>query len=351
MRAPLQKDDKWVVAVATMLGLIVISFFTLQKFWPGADEPTEAAATTSSSTDDPNKGDDDIDESNEHNDLFWDEVKGQKEVNVWLYGSDEGMEEIASSLVEHWPGDTEANIHNESDGSPFFIDAWLKIVTAEPISENSWVLLKWDQTTAGELATLESALRQLLAEQPQLAVTVIADEGLGGQEDVDALIEAYNLSWGTSDQLPAQLSEMSLAHLPDDPLYGGVIASDVERIEATDLFYGPVELRPLSSDDRPFTFDQYYALMEPDGRVDYEVEGEQVGIVYLSDSNGGSGTLELDGEVMGELDSYSEDLSQGVAWIPLNDGDTHTLSIKYGGTSGENAPGSQVFIQGLIVVK
>ena len=76
-------------------------------------------------------------------------------------------------------------------------------------------------------------------------------------------------------------------------------------------------MRTISSEDHPFVFDEYYALFEPDHQVDFEVEGDEVGVVYLTDTNGGIGAIDVNGETVGEINCYSEALSRRVRWVPL----------------------------------
>lgn len=347
------RDDKWVVAITTIIAVLIISYFTLQKF--SSDEEAVQASYNDSSASNRTDGQKESDGNSprDEGDPFWEEIMEQDEVDVWLYGTDSSSKRITSIVEDNWPADAEANIHNESDNQPFLVEMWLKAVEAEPLLKNSWVLLQWDDLKEGDLTTLENLLRQLLKEQPQLAITVVSESDGGDVEksDIDVLQQAYGLAWVSEDELAEQLPDMTIARLPEDPLYDGTVASNVERVDSTNLFHGDVEVRPISSEDNPFMFDQYYAMFEQGSQVDYEVEGSRVGLVYLTDSNGGIGTVELDGEGVAEIDCYSEKLSQRVAWIPLNGDGKQTLSIKYTGESNEDAVDSQVFVAGLIVVE
>lgn len=346
----MQKDDKWVVVVTIVLALAIVSYFALHKFWlnDGSIQASYNDSFSGNNQDiEPQGGNDGVAGKGNHS--FWEELKGHDEGHVWLMGAADTSSRITSLLEEHWPIEAQPNIHNVSSEQPYLIDTWLEIAEAESLPENSWVLLQWHTWSAGELTTLESIVRQLLSKQPQLAITIVSDNAGENERDFAALSQAYDLSWVTADQLPTQLPELSLAHLPEKPLYDGIAVSEVKQVATTDLFYGGVELRPLSAND--FMFDQYYALVDPTSQVDYEVAGDQVGIVYLTDSNGGVGMIELGGEPIGEIDCYTETLSQQVAWIPLNEEGTQTLSIKYAGESNANATASQVFVAGLIVLK
>lgn len=355
VKPTLQKDDKWVVTIAVLLALIIVSYFAVQKFWLSG-ESIQASSNDSSSAKGRDAGEPDGENgkngtSAKNHHSLWEEVKGQDEVHVWLFGDDKEADNIASLLEENWPAEAKANVHNESHSQHSLMDILFNTAEAEPLPENSFVLLQLPEWTDSDLTTLESIIRRLLSEQPQLAIAVISDEIGENESIVSALTRAYKLSWIEANEIPAQLSEIGLARLSKKPLHDGVAAAEVEKIDSTDLFYGNVEWRPLSSTDSPFMFDQYYALIDSGSQVDYELAGNQVGIVYLTDSNGGVGTVELDGYAVAEIDCYTEELSQQVMWIPLSEEGKQTLSIKYGGDNDDNATGNQVFVSGLIVLK
>lgn len=352
MSALLQRDDKWVVILSTVIAIVIVSYFAVQKYL-GNTEPVQASFNDSPASDEQRSNDLDPDDSTSHGGdrPYWGELAGQQEVDVWIYGAENNTDRIVSVVTDNWPSEAEANIHNEGDNNLYFINTWLKAVDQAPLPENSWVLLHWDDWRAGDLTTLESYLRQLLNEQPHLAITVVS-EGSKRSDDMKSLLQAYDVSSVTAaDELAAKLPDITFAHLPDEPLYNGTVATVTKRVEATDLFHGDVELRPISSADNPFLFDQYYALFEPDSQVDYEVEGKQVGLVYFTDSNGGIGAVEVNGEAFGEIDGYSDELSQRVEWIPLSESGTQTVSITYTGERHEKASDSQVFVAGLVVIE
>lgn len=346
----LQKDDKWVVVIVTLIAIIIISYFGLQKL-RGNEEPVQASIhhTEKKNSTKPEHQDSG---GNDHTprDSFWETASGN-EVHLWLYGTDQGTEQLVSRVEDHLPDGIDATVHNETTADTFLVETWLKVVDEEPLPENSWVLLQWHKWQDHDLTTFENVLRQLLSEQPQLAVTIVSEGDNIDEHDVGALIDAYDLSWITTEQLPEQLTNVSLAQLPEKPLFDGFSTTEWERIDSTDLFHGHVELRPISSEDHSFTFDQYYALYEPGQQVDYEVAGEHVGLVYLTDSNGGIGTVEVDGEPVAEIDCYSESLSQQVQWVRLENPEAQTLSIKYTGERHDAATDSQVFVEGIIAVE
>lgn len=349
MRALLQRDDKKVVTLSIIIAIMIVSYFAVQKF-RGNEEPVQASFNHPSVSDQSSDDNDNHDTSSHEGDRpYWGKLAGQ-EVDVWIYGAENESDRIASMLADNWPSDSGMNIHNESDSDLFLLDTWLEIVEAAPLPENSFVLLQWDEWQTSDLTTLENYLRQLLSEQPHLAITVVTDNNGELPADFDSLLQAYDVSSVSVDELTAVLPDITFAHLPDESLYDGMAATVVDRVASTDLFHGDVELRPLSSADNPFLFDQYYALFEPGSQIDYEVAGRQVGIVYLTDSNGGIGAVEVNGNAVGEIDGYSTELSQQVAWIPLTDRGTHTVSITYTGERHERATDSQVFVAGLIVV-
>lgn len=356
MLAPLQKDDKKVVAIALIIAVLIIAYFALQKFWPRG-EPAETAlndASVPEAREGPETGDtaQASDPAPADADTLWDHVSGQPSIDVWLYGADRTSEQVASVLKDHLPAAAEANVHDVSGGDAFFIETWLQVVQADPPAPHSWVVLQWDDWRADDLATLESILRQLLHRQPELAVTVVSEGGGLDSDDVNALMQAYRLTWTAADDLSDHLPSLPLARIPADPLYAGFTAQGAEAFAETDVFHGDVEWRPLSADDgdNPFLFDQYYALTEAGSRVDYDVEGDRVGLVYLTDTNGGIGEIAVDGAIVGEISCYTDELAQQVMWVPLSGDGPHTLSIQSTGERDPDASDSQVFIAGVIVV-
>lgn len=346
----MQRDEKRVVTWSVIAALILISYFAVQKFW-GQESSIQASLNASFAEREVSQTAPEKAVGDKAVLSYWEALAGQEEVDVFLHGTEQTADRVMSILGDSWPEEARVNIHHERDREPDFIEMWLQTAETGPLSENSWVLLQQDDWQAETLTTLERVVRQLLIEQPQLAITILSERNDGIKQDIDAFTRTYGVSWTTVDELGHVLPGISLARLPDEPVFGGAAAQEVKRVDSTDWFHGNVELRTISSEDHPFVFDEYYALFEPDHQVDFEVEGDEVGVVYLTDANGGIGAIDVNGETVGETDCYSEALSQRVEWVPLPGNGVQTLSINYTSEHSENASDSQVFVAGLIVLE